>query len=181
MCDTKMTDHDSYIEPELNKQYVYKEILCDPSDLDCMSFCTEDTDHVIEEALVVARQLLYKRILEIADTFMTIHQKQVFVLMLKERTYHEIATILSDNYSSAYSGYTAISHAIKGQLNKGRGNYHGGLEKKLRKLCNKDTYCIDLLQWIKQMMYDTDVALEFLYKFDPTFTKQIAESLQADA
>lgn len=177
-----MIDHRSdtnEIEPEVNQQYIYKEILCDPYDLDCMDMIEHDnTERVIEEALIVARQLLYKRILDIALKFMTPHQQKVFVLMLKKKTYNEIATIMQDNYSCAYSGYTAVSHAIKGQLNKERGTYHGGLEKKLRKTCNKDKYCLEILDWISKMTDDPDVAHEFLCKYDLAFTDDVKINLE---
>lgn len=167
------------IEPEISQQYIYKEILCDPSDLDCMGVTPKgEAEFIIEEALIVARQLLYRRVLELANEFMTEHQKKVFVLMLKEKTYHEIATILCDNYSSSYSGYTAISHAIKGQLNKQHGTYHGGLEKKLRKTCNKDDYCLEILEWIHRIADDSETALQFLYKYDETFTLEIEKKFK---
>lgn len=159
---------DEKIESQHSRQHVYKEVLYDPREMDYINYDIDSSEDsaIIAEACNIARQLLWKRVLELADKCMTEHQKRVFVLRIKDKTYHDIAAVLFENYSGVYSGYTAISHAIKGQYNKGHQKYHGGFEKKLQKNCNKDSYCLKVLKQICLMSDDVEEACEFIELYE---------------
>lgn len=126
---------------------------------------------VIRTARQLVWQLLLKRVDEIAEIFLTSHQKRVFDLWIKQgNTYQEIGAILSklNGYSCEYSAYTAISHCIKGiRSNKHGGKYHGGIENRLRKRCEKDElYLIFLEDWKTLQQDKLVVSLAFLAKHD---------------
>lgn len=79
---------------------------------------------------------------------------------MSDKTYNDIAEILNINY-------TGVSHAIKGIKSQKHGKYHGGLEKKLRKICMKDLTCQEYLQCIKELRNnDPHKALEYLRQYD---------------
>ena len=87
--------------------------------------------------------------------------------MRKGKTYQEIATILHDNYSSDRSGYTSIAYAIKGIKSKKHGKNHGGIERKLRKLCLRDQRCRDILGDLRALENDdVTIAINYLKQFD---------------
>jgi len=80
---------------------------------------------------------------------------------MPDKTYNEIAEILDINY-------TGVSHAIKGIKSPRHGKYHGGFEKKLRKVCSKDTQCKLYLECIYDLRRnDPHRALEILLQLDP--------------
>lgn len=156
------------IEPQNSRQYIYKEVLYDPREMDYVNYDIDFSEEssIIAEACNIARQLLWKRVLEIADKCMTDHQKRVFVLRIKDKTYHDIAAVLFENYSCTYSGYTAISHAIRGQYNKQHEKYHGGFEKKLQKHCVKDSRCLKILKQISDMNDDVERSYQFINLYE---------------
>lgn len=153
-------------------QHIWKEILIQPElfappiDIPDMS---EDELAIIKEAKLVIQQLLLDRLTDLAFECFTPHQKKVLALQqTPERTYLEIADMLGINY-------TAVSHAIKGIKSKKHDKFHGGYEKKLRKLCQKDDYCNEYIGLIKQLrnnnpMYALEILIE--YDDDPAYWKQ---------
>jgi len=167
------------MDREFYGQHDWKEILCDPTELDTLSrsrsldevevFC----ETITREAVGLARYLLHRRLLDLADDFLTDHQKRVFVLYCHYgKTYKDIATILARNY-------TAISHAIKGiKSQRHEGKHHGGIEKKLRKITQRDSYCQELLLLIRRINGDDVLAaLQFLREQD-TFWGEICTSAE---
>ena len=87
--------------------------------------------------------------------------------MRKGKTYQEIATILGERYSSDRSGYTSIAYAIKGIKSKMHGKHHGGIERKLRKICIRDAICRQVILDLKKLERDdVDIAIDYLKNFD---------------
>jgi hypothetical protein len=116
-------------------------------------------------------QLLLKRVDEVAEIYLTPHQKRVYDLWIKKgNTYQEIGAILSkmNGYSCDYSAYTAISHCVKGiRSNKHGGKYHGGIENRLRKKCEKDLLFQSFLDEWRILQQDKfDNSLGFLSRHD---------------
>lgn len=130
-----------------DRQYLYKEIPLPPAELDRLAGATILTDAEIEareEAAEYFKELqnrLIARIFEIIEEHMTEHQKKIIALMLKNKTYNNMAFLLSINY-------TAVAHAIKGIKTRKHDKYHGGLERKLQKICIKDSECLEILKEI---------------------------------
>lgn len=164
-------------ENEVYGQWKWKEICYDPHDLN--GFVAPDSNVVhceqaaiIKEARDRARQELFDRLLELAEENFTEHQKQVFYLMRKNKTYQEIAAILQENYSSARSGYTSIAYAIKGIRSKMHNKHHGGIERKLQKLCSRDKKCREILVDLKMLEQESvDVAIGYLKRFDQWYVE----------
>lgn len=135
---------------------------------------------IIRSAKVLVWTLLLKRMDEIAEIYLTTHQKRVYQLWIKKKhTYQEIGAILCEinGYSCDYSAYTAISHCIKGiRSNKHGGKYHGGIENRLRKRCEKDEPFQDLLvEWKKLQVDKVKVSLDFLQKHDKWYRENRQE------
>jgi len=156
------------MDREFYGQHDWKEILCDPAELDTLSRSRSlDEIEVFREAILreatsLARYLLHRRLLKLADDSLTPHQKRVFVLYCHYgKTYKDIATILARNY-------TAISHAIKGiKSQRHEGKHHGGIEKKLKKITVRDLRCQELLMLIRRINgNDVLAALDFLREQD---------------
>jgi len=153
--------------PEQNtpiEQHAWKEVIVQPellSDYIEAPDLTEKEMAVIKEAKILLHQLLFDRVIELTSDHFTGHQKTVLALILMpERTYNEVAEILNINY-------TGISHAIKGIKSNKHGKFHGGYEKKLKKICSKDSYCVEYLGAIKVLRNnDPEEALEILIKYD---------------
>lgn len=130
-----------------DRQYLYKEIPLPPAELDRLAGATILTDaeiEALEEAAEYFNELqnrLIARIFEIIEEHMTEHQKKIIALMLKNKTYNSMALLLNINY-------TAVAHAIKGIKTHKHDKYHGGLERKLQKICVKDSECLDILREI---------------------------------
>ena len=156
-------------------QFKWKEINLDPRDLD--TFEAPDKSHseedsIIHEARSHARKLLFIRLLELAEDGFTDHQKRVFGLMRRGNTYQQIADMLGENYSSERSGYTSIAYAIKGIKSKQHGKHHGGIERKLRKLCLRDLECQKILKDLKRLeKNDVEIALSYLKEFDEWYAE----------
>ncbi len=152
-------------------QHLWKEILVDPNDLVGYvdSDATESEDQaIILEAKRYARHLLIDRVSKLAAKELTPHQLTVFELWMQNKTYQEIGEILKKNYSCSYSAYTAISHTIMGIKSKKHNTYHGGIKKKLKKLCSKDLKCQQILGSIYNLRQDdVVVSLKFLAIDDP--------------
>lgn len=131
---------------EDNRQYYFKEIYLPPTELDKLSLNmkpqTENELFFLENFNRV-RGKLVARVFELIEQHMTEHQKKIIVLMLKNKTYNNMAILLNINY-------TAVAHAIKGIKTKKHGKYHGGIERKLRKVCMRDERCLDYLRQIKE-------------------------------
>ena len=148
----------------VNDQHIWKEILIQP---ELFSSPVELEDHteqemsIIKEAKILVQQLLFDRVVELTTNHFTDHQKVVLALILMpDRTYNEVAEILGINY-------TGISHAIKGIKSNRHGKFHGGYEKKLRKICNRDSNCQKYLECIKELRKnDPDQALLILTQYD---------------
>lgn len=151
-------------------QFKWKEINLDPRDLDTFEApdkTNSEEDSILTQARDQARRLLLDRLLELANQKFTEHQKRVFELMRDGNTYQQIADILAENYSSDRSGYTSIAYAIKGIKSKRHGKHHGGIERKLRKICLKDKQCQEILKQLQTLQTDdVSVAVEYLKKFD---------------
>lgn len=164
-------------ENEVYGQWKWKEICYDPRDLN--SFVAPDSNiahaeeaAIIKEARDRARSQLFDRLLELSEENFTEHQKRVFFLMRQNKTYQEIAAILADNYSSPRSGYTSIAYAIKGIKSKTHGKHHGGIERKLQKLCKRDSQCQGILGDLKMLeKEDVDVAIGYLKRFDQWYVE----------
>lgn len=162
-------------ENEVYGQWKWKEICYDPHDLNGFVGPDSNLAHaeqsaIIKEARDRARRQLFERLLQLADMHFTEHQKRVFFLMRKNKTYQEIAAILGCNYSSARSGYTSIAYAIKGIKSKEHHKHHGGIERKLQKLCRRDSVCKQILIDLKTLeREDVDVAVSYLKRFDNWF------------
>ena len=130
-----------------DRQYLYKEIPLPPAELDRLAGATVLTDaeiEALEEAAEYFNELqnrLIARIFEIIEEHMTEHQKKIIALMLKNKTYNNMALLLNINY-------TAVAHAIKGIKTRKHDKYHGGLERKLQKICTKDPECLEILKEI---------------------------------
>lgn len=130
-----------------DRQYLYKEIPLPPAELDRLAGATTLTDaeiEALEEAAEYFNELqnrLIARIFEIIEEHMTEHQKKIIALMLKNKTYNNMALLLDINY-------TAVAHAIKGIRTRKHDKYHGGLERKLQKICIKDSECLEILKEI---------------------------------
>lgn len=118
---------------------------------------------IIKEAKLLIQQLLFDRVVELTSSQFTDHQKVVLTLILMpDRTYNEVADILGINY-------TGISHAIKGIKSSKHGKFHGGYEKKLRKICLKDEACqlyVECVQTLRKN--DAHEALQILITHDDT-------------
>lgn len=159
-------------ENEFYGQHKWKEICCDPHDLNNYAAPEQNLDiskdnAIIREARQKARHELFKRLLGLVDELFTEHQKKVFFLMRKGKTYQEIGAILHENYSSPRSAYTSIAYAIKGIKSKKHGKHHGGIERKLKKLCLRDSMCQQILKDLKALEKDNvDIAITYLKQFD---------------
>jgi len=145
-------------------QHIWKEVIVQAE------FLTEVVDSedlnskeiaVLKEAKILVSQLLFDRVVELTSSNFTEHQKVVLALILMpDRTYSEVAEILSINY-------TGISHAIKGIKSHKHGKYHGGYEKKLRKICTKDESCVEYIECVRILREnDPEEALRILIKYD---------------
>lgn len=144
-------------EPEENHQYFFKEIYLPPAELDKLSLNlnpkhTEQELRYLEQLKSLQGRLI-ARVFELIEIHMTEHQKKIVVLMLKNKTYNSMAVLLNINY-------TAIAHAIKGIKTKKHGKYHGGIERKLRKICMRDDCCLDLLEQISDTRQELLLAME---------------------
>jgi len=132
------------LEFEENTQYLFKEIPFSALDLEKIASVRDDDFEISEEERRKAEIFtkvkvdLVDRVYELIEIHMTEHQKKVIALMLKSLTYNTMATLLCVNY-------TAIANAIKGIKTKKHGKYHGGIERKLQKICSKDPLCLELL------------------------------------
>lgn len=147
-----------------NDQHIWKEILIQPELINSSSEVIElsETELVlVKEAKLVMGQLLLDRVIELTTTHFTAHQKVVLALILMpDRTYNEVADILGINY-------TGISHAIKGIKSNKHGKFHGGYEKKLRKICLKDSLCQEYISCIYVLRNnDAEQAREILIRYD---------------
>lgn len=147
-----------------NDQHVWKEILVQPELITSSSEVTEISESelsLIKEAKLVVSQLLLDRVIELTTTHFTTHQKIVLALILMpDRTYNEVADILGINY-------TGISHAIKGIKSNKHGKFHGGYEKKLRKICMKDSLCQEYINCIHLLRNnDAEQARQILIRHD---------------
>lgn len=155
-------------------QHVWKEVIVQAE------FLTEVVDMedlndkeiaVVKEAKILVSQLLFDRVVELTSANFTEHQKVVLALILMpDRTYNEVAEILGINY-------TGISHAIKGIKSNKHGKFHGGYEKKLRKICTKDKDCVEYIACIRILREnEPEEALKILIKYDedPTIWKNFS-------
>lgn len=145
-------------------QHIWKEILIQPelfSPIIELEDASEGEIAVIKEAKLLIHQLLFDRVVELTTNHFTDHQKIVLALILMpDRTYNEVADILGINY-------TGISHAIKGIKSNKHGKFHGGYEKKLRKICTKDESCQEYIACITILRNnETTDALDILIKHD---------------
>jgi hypothetical protein len=156
-------------------QHIWKEILIQPELFSPATEAIEATEgevSVIKEAKLLIHQLLFDRVIELTSSHFTGHQKVVLALILMpDRTYNEVADILGINY-------TGISHAIKGIKSNKHGKFHGGYEKKLKKICSKDDTCQIYVSCI-QILRNNDAleALKILIAHDdsPTFWKKLED------
>lgn len=168
----KTPHFDPHDENEFYGQFKWKEICCDPRDLNNrvgpeQNRTKSEHSAILREARGRARHQLFERLLELATTHFTEHQKKVFYLMRKGKTYQEIGTILGEQYSSDRSAYTSIAYAIKGIKSKTHGKHHGGIERKLKKLCMRDATCQQILRDLKNLEKDdVDIAITYLKRFD---------------
>lgn len=168
---------DNNDENEVYGQWKWKEICCDPRDLNNFMAPDQNLEHaeqtsIIRQAKLKARHELFQRLLQLVDVHFTEHQKRVFFLMRKDKTYQEIATILQQNYSSARSGYTSVAYAIKGIKSKSHGKHHGGIERKLRKVCMRDERSQKILKDLRSLERDdVDIAIAYLKNFDDWYIK----------
>lgn len=164
----------------------WRERTVDPSTfsfITSLSFSTkqDDEEHsTVRIAQTLLWTLLLKRIDEIAEIYLTAHQKRVYDLWIKKgHTYQEIGAILSEHngYSCEYSAYTAISHCIKGiRSNKHGGRYHGGIENRLKKRCEKDPIFVSLLEeWEELKVQTLPSSLSFLSRHDTWYEKNKKE------
>jgi hypothetical protein len=163
----------------IQDQHLWKEILIQPelfSPAIEVEDATEGEIWVIKEAKLLIHQLLFDRVIELTSSHFTGHQKIVLALILMpDRTYNEVADILGINY-------TGISHAIKGIKSNKHGKFHGGYEKKLRKICSKDEICQVYVSCIQTLRNNDAIeALNILITHDdsPTHWKNL-EALSVD-
>ena len=142
-------------ENEENNQYYFKEIYLSPTELDKLQLSPKHTEQELRfiEQLKTLQGKLIARVFELIELNMTEHQKKIVVLMLKNKTYNSMAVLLNINY-------TAIAHAIKGIKTKKHGKYHGGIERKLRKICMRDEYCLDTLKQLAVTRQELLFAME---------------------
>lgn len=145
-------------------QHIWKEILIQPelfAPIVDIPDATNDEMAVIKEAKMIMQQLLFDRMQELATSNFTDHQKIVLALQQHpDRTYNEIAEKLGINY-------TGVSHAIKGIKSNKHGKFHGGYEKKLRKICMKDEECQIYLKHIQELRNNNpEYALTLLIEYD---------------
>jgi hypothetical protein len=171
----KKPHFDATDENDVYGQHKWREIPCDPRDFnnfEAPDYQHSEQDCLLKEARTHARQLLFERLLQLVDFSFTQHQKNVFILMRQGKTYQQIALSLHNNYSSLRSGYTSVAYAIKGIKSRMHHKHHGGIERKLQKLCMRDKYCQDILQSLKKLETDDiSVAIDYLKKFDEWFVK----------
>lgn len=142
-----------------------------------------ERETILRAAKLLIWKLLLKRMDEISEIYLTIHQKRVYDLWVKKGyTYQEIGAILSalNGYSCDYSAYTAISHCIKGiRSKKHGGRFHGGIENRLRKKLEKDELFQELLaEWLVLQSDKTSDCLNFLEKHDSWY-KENREKIEA--
>jgi len=162
-------------ENEFYGQHKWREICCDPRDLNNrvgadQNLYRAEENAIIGEAREKARHQLFQRLLALTGQYFTDHQKKVLFLMRKGKTYQEIATVLGQQYSSDRSGYTSIAYAIKGIKSRRHGKHHGGIERKLQKLCLRDSICQQVLKDLKSLERDdVDIAITYLKNFDDWF------------
>ena len=145
-------------------QHFWKEVFIQPelfTSIPDIEGATEQETSIIKEAKLLIQQLLFDRVTELAFQNFTQHQETVLALILgPDRTYNEVANTLDINY-------TAISHAIKGIKSPKHGKFHGGYEKKLKKICMKDPTCTLYVDFIYKLRNnDPQFALELLLEYD---------------
>jgi len=145
-------------------QHIWKEVLIQPelfTPVIEIEGATEQELAVLKEIKLLIQQRLFDRVIEIAFSNFTQHQVVVLALILfPDRTYNEVANMLNINY-------TAISHAIKGIKSNKHGKFHGGYEKKLRKICMKDEECLIYINLIYKLRDNNpQYALELLKEYD---------------
>jgi len=164
----------------------WRERSVDPSSFAFITGTPFETPQETEEKAIMRAaktllwQLLLKRVDEVAEIYLTPHQKRVYDLWIKKgNTYQEIGAILSkmNGYSCDYSAYTAISHCVKGiRSNKHGGKYHGGIENRLRKKCEKDLLFQSFLDEWRLLQQDKfDDSLGFLSKHDSWYKTNEAD------
>lgn len=132
-------------------QAQWKEVSINPDFFADKHIRSEDEEEIEEnakfdEAWSILNRILYERVVDLIQTHFTDHQKKVLALLqMPEKTYGEVSELLNINY-------TAVSHAIKGIKNKKEKDlYHGGFEKKLKKVCSKDEQCNKILDEMKEL------------------------------
>lgn len=155
----KPTANDSNLEQHFWKEVsIQPEIFANTVDIPDVS---EEEASVLKEAKILINQLLFDRVTELTSMHFTKHQKIVLALIqTPDRTYNEIADMLGINY-------TGVSHSIKGIKSSKHSKFHGGYEKKLRKICLKDSECILYIESIKQLRNnDPQYALTLLIQYD---------------
>jgi len=101
---------------------------------------------ICKDAEYLLKDLLMARVLELAEISLSKHQRQVFDLIyLKDSSYANAAFILDCNP-------TGVSHAILGIKQKNRNFYHGGLIKKMQKVCKLDNRCQILISELEKLV-----------------------------
>ena len=99
-----------------------------------------------DERLLELRDQLYKRTLEILHEYGTERQQQLFTLYYIEgKTQEEIAKLLDCNQSSVTKGLHGNTDYKYGKA------IYGGLEKKLKRLTQKDPTCQAILKQMDEI------------------------------
>ena len=93
---------------------------------------------------------------------LTEHQRTVLALWVQGKTYQQIASELGINY-------TGVSHAIKGIWSPKHNRFHGGIEKKLMIICDKDSTIQELLSNMAKLKKNSNpiLAKHLLIEYDP--------------
>jgi predicted DNA-binding protein YlxM (UPF0122 family) len=167
---TKSTVNDANLE-----QHLWKEVILQPELFASVIDIPDASDEeiaVIKDAKLLISELLFDRVVELATHHFTKHQNIVLALIqAPDRTYNEIAEIIGINY-------TGVSHAIKGIKSPKHSKFHGGYEKKLRKICQKDKECTEYIDCIRELRNnDPEYAIQVLIRYDdnPEFWQNYRE------
>lgn len=148
-----------------SEQHIWKEISVNPEIFGTKHAysleISKEEAQALQEAKDILITLLCDRVFELAEEHFTDHQRTVLAIgQMPNKTYNDIARALSINY-------TAVSHAIKGQRSPKHQKHHGGLEKKLKKICAKDDCCVIYLEFLYKLRTDDPtLALEVIKEYD---------------
>jgi len=119
-----------------------------------VEFCNDWLDYRTterEEFREALRRRLLARVYEIVETTLTERQKTVVLhYYIENKTYKKAAEAMGVTYTAVANALMGMTPAGKRAGEKYKGKKHGGLLKKLRKICFKDDKCLQILDLLKK-------------------------------